>query len=373
MEPLNQSSLQRGGWCRGSLTASNDDTMKLAKPDRPGLNLYIFLAYTLLIAYASLSPFTGWRVPEDEIFHFLGVWPRYITRFDILINIFAYLPLGFLAALSMPRLRGGTAVVAATSIGAALSLSMETLQVFVPGRIASVLDLLTNTAGSLAGVALAQSLGSRSHFAQKLMRWRNHWFLPDRIADWGLVLLGLWLFIQANPSLPLMGVWSAQGLDTVPARFDMVLTASVLLNTLALGMLLSMLLQPAQSLWTVALTFLASCAAIKWLAAQALLKPEVLFQWLSAESLAGVCYAIVLLMLALRLQLRKRIWLITACLVAGIILTMSHAGDGLSAAVLRLFDWRHGHLLNFNGLTRLLAELWALLVLPYLLVLYRRI
>ena len=347
--------------------------MKYTQSDRHGLNTYIFPVYVLLIAYASLSPFTGWRVPESDVFHFLTVWPRYITRFDVLINILAYLPLGFLAALSLRRLRGGTLILAATGMGAAVSLGMETLQVFVPGRIASIPDLLTNTAGSLAGAALARSLGSRSHLMQKLVLWRNRWFLSGPIADWGLVLLGLWLFIQANPSLPLMGVWSGQTLSTGPAHFDMVLTAAILLNTLALGILLSAILQPARSLWIAALFFLIVCAVIKWLAAQALLKPEALSQWLSAESLAGVGYAAVLLTLTLRLQLRNQIWLVTVCLIAGIILTMLNTGNGLPATMLRLFDWRHGHLLNFNGLTRLLAELWAILALLYLLALYRRI
>ena len=347
--------------------------MKYTQPDRYGLNTYIFPVYVLLIAYASLSPFTGWRVPESDVFHFLTVWPRYITRFDVLINILAYLPLGFLAALSLRRLRGGTLILVATGVGAAVSLGMETLQVFVPGRIASIPDLLTNTAGSLAGAALAHSLGSRSHLMQKLVLWRNRWFLSSPIADWGLVLLGLWLFIQANPSLPLMSVWSGQILSTGPAHFDMLLTAAILLNTLALGILLSTILQPARSLWIAALLFLIVCAVIKWLAAQALLKPEALSQWLSAESLAGVGYAAVLLTLALRMQLRDRIWLATICLIAGTVLTMLNTGNGLPETVLQLFDWRHGHLLNFNGLTRLLAELWAILALPYLLVLYWRL
>jgi VanZ family protein len=347
--------------------------MKHIKPDRYGLNTYIFPVYVLFIAYVSLSPFTGWRAPEGAVFHFLTVWPRYITRFDVLINILAYLPLGFLAALSLRRLRGGALILAATAAGAAVSLGMETLQVFVPGRIASIPDLLTNTAGSLAGATLAHSLGSRSHLMQKLMLWRNRWFLSGRIADWGLVLLGLWLFIQANPSLPLMGVWSGQVPSIVPAHFDMVLTIAILLNTLALGILLSAILQPPRPLWIAALIFLIVCVVIKWLAAQALLKPEALSQWLSAESLAGIGYAAILLTLTLRLQLRDRIWLMAAFLITGIVLTMSNTGYGLPATVLQLFDWRHGHLLNFNGLTRLLAELWALLALPYLLALYRRL
>lgn len=129
-------------------------------PDRSTLLPGALLIYTLLIAYASLSPFIGWRVPEGNVLHFLTVWPRYITRHDVLINILAYFPLGFLAALSLHRWRNNdtTAMLLAiaTAAGAALSLGMETLQVFIPGRIAALPDLLTNTAGSLAGAILAR-------------------------------------------------------------------------------------------------------------------------------------------------------------------------------------------------------------------------
>lgn len=343
------------------------------KPDYFGLNTYIFAAYTLLIVYVSLSPFTGWRIQESDVFHFFTVWPRYITSFDVLINIFAYFPLGFLAALSLYHLRGVTVVMVATGIGVAISLSMETLQVFVPGRVASVLDLLTNMAGSLAGATLAQSIDSRTHLIQWFVLCRKRWFLPDRITDYGLILLGLWLFIQTNPSLPLMGLWSVRDLYLIPTRFDVILTASILLNTLVLGMLLSLILQPDRSLWVILLTFLAACTAIKWVAAVTLLKPDALFEWLSAESLVGIGYATVLLLPMLRLRLHARIGLVAACLIAGIVLSISNADDKLSVSVLQLFDWHHGQYIpNFNSLTRLLAELWAILMLLYLLVLYRK-
>ena len=132
----------------------------VTQPTRLRLLPYLFLAYTLLIAYASLSPFTGWRVPASDVLHFLTVWPRYITRHDVFINILAYIPFGLLAALTLYRWRKHdmaiVPIVIATAMGAALSLSMETMQVFIPGRVAELTDLLTNTAGSLVGAILAR-------------------------------------------------------------------------------------------------------------------------------------------------------------------------------------------------------------------------
>jgi len=131
---------------------------------------------------------------------------------------------------------------------------------------------------------------------------RKRWFLPDRITDWRLILLGLWLFTQTNPSLPLMELWSVRDLYLIPTRFDVILTAFILLNTLVLGMLLSLNLQPDRSLWGIVLTFLAACTIIKWVAAETLLKSDALFEWLSAESLVGIGYATVLLLPMLHLR-----------------------------------------------------------------------
>src|SRR5215203_6618731 len=82
-----------------------------------GLHLawILAVAYLLVIAYASLQPFSGWWTPPEEIRHFLTApWPRYITLVDVLINIFAYVPLGFLLARALlPNLGNARGVFAA--------------------------------------------------------------------------------------------------------------------------------------------------------------------------------------------------------------------------------------------------------------------
>ncbi|MEN9455761.1 MAG: hypothetical protein RL210_1280, partial [Pseudomonadota bacterium] len=60
-------------------------------------SLYLATAYTLLVVYASLHPFAGWRSSGVDIFDYLwAVWPRYWTAFDLVTNVLAYLPLGLL-------------------------------------------------------------------------------------------------------------------------------------------------------------------------------------------------------------------------------------------------------------------------------------
>jgi hypothetical protein len=41
-------------------------------------------------------------------------------------------------------------------------------------------------------------------------------------------------------------------------------------------------------------------------------------------------------------------------------------------SIIALAAWRQGHLLNFNGLTRLTASFWPFLALPYLTLCGRR-
>src|SRR3972149_1302512 len=79
---------------------------------KPPLAGYGALAYTVVIVYASLQPFAGWRMPPGQVLGFLTApWPRYITAADIALNVAAYLPLGTMLFVALrPPLRGAGAV-----------------------------------------------------------------------------------------------------------------------------------------------------------------------------------------------------------------------------------------------------------------------
>src|SRR5271167_1145451 len=84
------------------------------------------LAYTALIVYGSLYPFTGWTTQGVRLFAFLiPNWSGHIARTDMVTNVLAYIPLGLLLARWW-RHRGATlgAIAFSTLIGAALSFSM---------------------------------------------------------------------------------------------------------------------------------------------------------------------------------------------------------------------------------------------------------
>ncbi|MCL1960922.1 MAG: VanZ family protein, partial [Desulfovibrionaceae bacterium] len=153
--------------------------------------LPLALLYGALIVYASLFPFTGWR--DQGIVPWAYLWaplPRYWTRFDVAINLAGYAPFGFLLALALtwPRHRGQAAALAA--VGAALlSFTMESMQSYLPVRVASNLDLALNAAGGLLGALCAWAL-ERLGIIDRWRRFRARWFVHDSRGT--LVLLALW-------------------------------------------------------------------------------------------------------------------------------------------------------------------------------------
>jgi len=61
----------------------------------PSLAWPVAGVFAVLIVYASLYPFNGWRSQGIEPWAFLWApWPRYWTGFDIASNLVGYVPLG---------------------------------------------------------------------------------------------------------------------------------------------------------------------------------------------------------------------------------------------------------------------------------------
>lgn len=145
-----------------------------------------------LIAYASLYPFTGWRVPGVAPWSFFALpWPAYWTTFDLVSNFLGYMPLGALLFGGLVRSgwRPAPALGVAVGAGALLSLTMELLQNYLPQRISSNVDLALNIAGTLIGAAVGWGV----HKLGAVERWqavRERWFITRSAG--GLVLLLLW-------------------------------------------------------------------------------------------------------------------------------------------------------------------------------------
>ena len=121
----------------------------------------LLILIVALIVYESLYPwhFQFAEVPANPLLVLLTSWPSIWDRFalrDAAVNLLLYLPFGAAGmwALSdrLPRVTGVVVVL----LGAmALSGSLEMLQVYIPGRVCSLFDVLCDTSGAAAGVALA--------------------------------------------------------------------------------------------------------------------------------------------------------------------------------------------------------------------------
>lgn len=339
---------------------------------------HLALAYIALIVYASLHPFSGWRDSGLSPFAFLDAgWPHYWTSFDLTINTFAYLPLGFLLTLSLRRLPGRwTGALVSLLFGAGLSFCLESVQTWLPSRVPSNLDLASNILGTLIGTLLAYWHGERTF--QQIIAIQHNLLAPFPQAELGLVLIGLWLLTQLSPETVLFGTGDLrQLLEIAPAvpyaapSFFAIETGIIACHTVAIGLIAVTLLATKYSSVLVLGIFFAFALTIRTLAAAILVDPLHAFSWLTPGAGLGLMIGGGVLALLFLLPASLHIALAGLALMAGTVLVNLAPPNPYSA--IALAAWRQGHLLNFNGLTRLTASFWPFLALPYLTLLGRRL
>jgi VanZ family protein len=338
------------------------------------LRIWLTIGYTLFIVYASLSPFSGWRGQGLDFIDVLRApFQLTYTAFDAVINLLSYLPFGLLVGLTL-RARFGalTSIIIALCSGVILSASMEYLQMYLPTRTSSNMDLLTNSAGTLIGAFMAMSMASWTGLFLRLTRWRGYLFHQGKEMDFGLALLALWMFGQVNPSLPMLGNVFISGVEHKPfatlpaATFDGWETGAVSLNLLMLGTLVLTLLRAPRNIVTVLLAILSMVALVKFIAAALLLKSWALLLWINSEAVFGMLLGILLLFAALWLPR-------SAALAFGAAAAFIYFGivnfvfdDNSPSAAMSIYHWHYGHLLNYNGLAQTITLVFPLLLIIHL-------
>jgi len=355
-------------------------TVTVIDPRPSPLARYLLLAYVLLVVYASLHPFSGWRDQGVSPFAFLaGARPRYLTAFDLATNLAAYVPLGFFALLALhPLLRGALAFAAAGLAGCALSLLLEALQTYLPSRIPSNIDLATNGAGAFAGAGLALRYGVGLLGSGRIYALRHRWFLSGAAYDLGLVLFALWLFTQLNPETLLFANGDLRELlahappALYPAEvFIQMEAAAAACNLVAVGLFLASLAQNGLPLRRLLLALLAAALSLKTLAVGLLLNAQNVFAWVTPGALAGVSCGAAVLMLAVALPRAARLALAGLLLMAATVLVNLTPENPYLANALQL--WPQGYFLNFNGVTHLVSLAWPFAALFYLMLLAPRL
>ncbi|MBI1989510.1 MAG: VanZ family protein [Betaproteobacteria bacterium] len=344
---------------------------------KPRLAGFVALAYTVVIVYASLQPFAGWRMPPGQVLGFLTApWPRYITAADIALNVAAYLPLGTMLFVALrPPLRAAGALVLATLIATGLSLALESVQMFLPVRIASNVDLLSNGAGAASG-ALAAWLLTRE--STPLMALRARAVRGNALGNCGLILIALWILVQFHPAPLALGsgdLREALGLPPLfaytPQSYLRAEAGVAAFAVMGISLLVSVLMRPQRyAMPAIALTLLLTLAA-KSIAAVTLGRAAQWLQWLTPGVAAGTAGGIVLFALMLRLAPVARAALAIFCIAAGVCIVNATPENPYQAVPVFMLSPQPTHLANFGHIVRALSQLWPLAAVIWLFALLR--
>jgi VanZ family protein len=157
----------------------------------------------LFVVYGSLVPFhfVGPYGARHAVNVLLASWPiEGNSHSDFLANICLYIPIGFFGGGLLVQRRSGLVawiltIVALLIFALALSVSVELLQVFLPGRTSALSDVAAALAGTVGGFAGWFLLSG------DVARWIDQWAVGQRggvlrvmlaVYSIGLILLILW-------------------------------------------------------------------------------------------------------------------------------------------------------------------------------------
>ncbi len=345
------------------------------------------LTYSLLVVYASWYPLSGWRDNGlTPLAYLADHMPRYWTWFDLIVNVIGYVPLGALMVLALyPLLRGRWAVVVTAICGILLATLMEAVQTYLPSRVPSNLDLLTNTLGIISGAVIGNWMRRQFLEQSRLRALRDHWFSDQ--ASRGLIVAGLWPLAQIYPQaylfghgqlLPVISGWLSAWTNTpidlgqllwneYSVSVEQYLLAEVLITACCMtGAVLTLLCQMRGDAPKYLLAFLLMAATIivKTTAHAILFTPDNAFTWLTPSAIGGLLIgAIMLGGLSLAPALAQRRAAIFALIICLLVLNMAPANPYFLST---LQDWTQGKFLNFNGAAHLLSLCWPFFALWFL-------
>lgn len=327
--------------------------------------------WALLIAYASLYPFLPLRPPSGEALATFFSRPRYYTSPDIAMNVLAYIPLGAFATAFFLQAGGtGRAIVKAVALAVGLSFTLETIQLFVPNRVAQSYDVLANGAGAALG-SLVFVDPFHALVTRPLAALREHWIIPGAWGDAGLVLVMVWLLAQLNPALPFFGAGNVGG-DGLE-QLALLQWTAVGLGICGFGLFVSVLMRDGAGSLRVTLVLLSIALWLKFFTASVILQPHFAEEWLSTGRIAGLAGGILAFLPLRKLDTMGRIYLALILVLAGALFSKIFGAYSGLGEFLRLFRWPHGQLATFATLTRFLHEIWPFAAVVFLVSRFVRV
>lgn len=322
-----------------------------------------------LLAYASLYPFYPLRLPSPDALPAFFAAPRYLIRSDIAFNVVAYVPLGTLACLYLRGRGARWPILGAAGLGAAFSLAMEALQLFVPHRVTTLVDLATNAAGALLG-ALVFADPLYSMVTRRLGEMREELFIPGAWGDAALVLLMLWLLAQLNPALPFFG---AGDIGSGEERtLQAVQWAAAGLSVCGFALFISSVMRIESGSLRMTMLFLTLALWLKFAFASLMLQPNFTADWVNTGRMLGLVAGLAAFVPLRRVGRFGRNYLALVLILAGALFSKIFGAYSALEELLRLFRWPHGQLASFATLTRFLHELWPVAAVVFLASLFVR-
>ena len=348
--------------------------------------------YLLLLVYASLYPFDGWRWPAgaglDELLALK--WPPWRNRFDEWANLLGYLPFGAMLFAMVVRNGGSTpkALLLAVLAPAGLSYAMEVLQHFIPQRFPSMRDWVNNSVGALLGALLAW-LAQATGWLDEWHRLRERWFEPRSTPAVALLLLwpvGL-LFPtavplgmgQIGPELRGLAEWAIAGtplasdlaalLEQRPGQHP---PLNAIREALAIGLgllapclLASVITRPGPRRWILAPGAALLALVVMTLSTALNFGPDHAGTWMSAHTLKPLAAATLAGLLLAHAGPRLCASLGLVALTAMVTIVAEAPSDPYYAASLQ--GWEQGRFIRFHGLAHWIGLLWPYAAIAWLL------
>jgi len=362
-------------------------TQVIEHPSSPLVRVAL-LAYTFLIVYASLYPFSGWTEFGISPFAYLfDPFPHYWTFFDVSIDVVGYIPFGILLVLACyPYLSRIWAALLSFIVGTLVSGTMEAIQTFLPSRVASNLDLVTNSAGVLIGVAFGCALTPWLLEKDLLKKIRVRWFVSNMSN--GLVIVALWPFAQIYPQgylfglgqlVPLLTKWLnnylgipidlgevlRQGAQLSIEQYwlsETIITCCGLIGAVLVFLCLLQPVAPKARLVTLLIVINLSLKSLAW---ALVFKPENAYSWMTPGAQAGLIVGCLMLYGLAFTPVKVQRHLAIFMLAISLLLINYVPGNPYFADTMS--TWVQGKFLNFNGAAQFLSAMWPWMAISFLL------
>ena len=132
------------------------------------------LGYLAVVGWVTLGPQPLDDHAEGLLYQALRLFRRHAStewitydRVEFTANIFMFLPIGLFLLLLFGRRQWWLAI----AVGFVMTVSIETAQLFIPGRVSDLRDVVSNTIGATLGVLIGLVLTAAK--ARRLRREKS--------------------------------------------------------------------------------------------------------------------------------------------------------------------------------------------------------